>query len=350
MRIDLHYERTFNLNQSATSGGSYSRNFRPDYTLTLFPARYDSETSAEAEGKVAHLHFDAKYRAVKPDQIFGSDDEESVSEEKQDAKTVSTYQRGDLLKMHTYNDALRQTVGSYVLYPGGSEPKTEWRKFHEVAPGVGALVMKPGQEQCLETLAAFLEDVFAHQASQFTQHRYLADARYKTMQDRPETFAEDGADYQVARKHAPCVLLWLKKPTADVFRQHGFAYCHAVPKDDPEQSKKLDLDLSIEVGSEFLPCGGGRGQPIVGLGWRAKITSARFMSKEKLLGYLEGKGLAEQLSPSSVEHYLVFEFAEDADIASLALGAVHSKHRSGSPYMAVSCTWNEILDAQASIG
>jgi predicted component of viral defense system (DUF524 family) len=350
LRIDLHYERTFSWNKSATSGGSYSRQFRPDYTLSLYPARYKNESAAEAEGKVAHLHFDAKYRATKLAQVFGENSDVAIDEEKQTSKATSTYQRGDLLKMHTYNDALRQTIGSYVLYPGNSENKTELRKFHEISPGVGALVMKPGNGICLETLKSFLMDVFEHQSSQFTQQRYMADTRYKTIQDDPSTLNEDGAKYQVARLEAPCVVLWLKKKTADIFREHGFAYCHAVPKDAPEQSKKLDLDLSIEVGSEFLPCGGAQGEPIIGLGWRAKITSARFMAKEKLTDYIKEKGLSSKLTPESVNHYLLFEFAEDADIAALDLDAVHQKYRSGSKYMAVSSTWKEILDAQPTSG
>jgi predicted component of viral defense system (DUF524 family) len=350
LRIDLHYERTFSWNKSATSGGSYSRQFRPDYTLSLYPARYKNESAAQAEGKVAHLHFDAKYRANRLGQLFGEAGrkEEFISEEKQESKSISTYQRGDLLKMHTYNDALRQTIGSYVLYPGDGEDTTELRKFHEIAPGVGALVMKPGNSNCLDTLKNFLIDVFEHQSSQFTQQRYLADTRYKTIREDPKTLGEGQSRYNVARPDAPCVLLWLKKNTAEVFREYGFAYCHAVPKDAPEQSKKLDLDLSIEVGSEFLPCGGGQGKPIAGLGWRAKITSARFMSKEKLSEYIKIKGLTAKLKPSSVDHYLIFEFKEATEINKLDLDEVHKNHRSGSKYMAVSCRWRDILNAQLS--
>ena len=351
LRIDLHYERTFNLNKSATSGGSYSRQFRPDYTLSLYPATYETEARAEEDGKVAHLHLDAKYRANRLGQLFGEADrkEESISEEKQESKSISTYQRGDLLKMHTYNDALRQTIGSYVLYPGNNEDTTELRKFHEIAPGVGALVMKPSNSDCLDTLKYFLIDVFEHQSSQFTQQRYLADTHYKTIREDPETLHEGQSRYIVARPDAPCVLLWLMKNTAEVFREHGFAYCHAVPKDAPEQNRKLNLDLSIEIGSEFLPCGGGQGKPIAGLGWRAKITSARFMSKEKIQDYINNIGLTEVLTPSSVDHYLMFEFEAPTKITKLDLDQVHKNYRSGSKYMAVSCSWRTILDAQPSM-
>jgi len=347
LRIDLHYERTFSKSDKATSGASYSRQFRPDYTLSLFPARYETEAEAEKSGKVAHLHFDAKYRAAKIKEMFGdiSRDEESISSEKIESKAISTYQRGDLLKMHTYNDALRQTIGSYVLYPGDTEDKTELRKFHEIAPGVGALVMKPGNTECLNTLKAFLTEVFSHQSSQFTQQRYMADTRYKIIEQEHGTLKEDNATYFVARKNAPCVLVWLKKAAADIFREHGFAYCHATPDLD----KSLSLNLSVEIGSEFIPCGGAQGQPIKGLGWRAKITSARFMSKEKLSKFIKEKGLSEHLKPSSVKHYLVYEFKEATTINTLNLDAVHKKHRAESKYMAVSCKWQEILDSQTNL-
>ena len=69
--------------------------------------------------------------------------QEEVEDDKQDSLT-NTYKRGDLLKMHTYNDAIRRTVGSYVLYPGDFDSKTKnYRLFEEVLPGVGAFAIKP---------------------------------------------------------------------------------------------------------------------------------------------------------------------------------------------------------------
>ena len=350
LRIDLHYERTFSWNKSAISGGSYSRQFRPDYTLSLYPARYKNEPAAEAEGKVAHLHFDAKYRATKLAQVFGEDEvnEDIISTEKQQAKATSTYQRGDLLKMHTYNDALRQTIGSYVLYPGNSEDKTELRKFHEISPGVGALVMKPGNGICLETLKSFLMDVFEHQSSQFTQQRYMADTRYKTIQDRPETLDEDGTDYHVARKEAPCVLLWLRPEHEPEFRKHGFAYCRAIPDDT---NKSIDLDLSIQVGSEFIPIG-GPSYALAAKGWRAKTQSARFITKDKLISYIKSSHPKCKIRPTSdTKHYLLFEFCDSTPFKKIDVTTIHKLHRSGdSQYMAVSCKWSEILAEQLTSG
>ena len=120
-----------------------------------------------------------------------------------------------------------------------------------------------------------------------------------------------------------------------------------MPKDEPERSKELNLDLSIEIGSEFIPCGGGRGQPLTSLGWRAKVRSARFISKEKLAEYIESRGLSGALQPSSsIDHYLLFSFNEDRELPKKDLTEVHKKHRSGNRYMAVTCPWHEILKPQ----
>ncbi|MBK1791438.1 DUF2357 domain-containing protein [Persicirhabdus sediminis] len=349
VRIDLHYEKTFSHSESATSGQSYSRQFRPDYTLSLFPDRYKTEAAAAHEGKVAHLHFDAKYRIQNLQALFGEDHEstdDAITQEKLKNK-VSSYKRVDLLKMHTYNDALRKTIGSYVLYPGtGSEHRSEFKKFHEIAPSVGAHIMKPGNPECANSLKSFLIDVLNSQRSQFTQHSYIRDANHAIIENKPTILEEESVSYDVARKNAPCVLLWLKKSNSDIFRENGFAYCHAVPRNQTE-SHALDLNLSTEIGSEFIPCGGRQGEPISSLGWRAKVTSARFMAKQKLELYLQHKGLLSQLQPSSTAHYLVFEFDHVSKFAKQDLSAVHQKYRSGSKYMAVTCSWADILEASS---
>ena len=58
-------------------------------------------------------------------------------------EVTNTYKNADLLKMHTYNDAIRRTIGSYVLYPGESnlsdENESIFSLYDEILPGVGAL-------------------------------------------------------------------------------------------------------------------------------------------------------------------------------------------------------------------
>jgi predicted component of viral defense system (DUF524 family) len=343
LKVDLHYERTFSYNDGATHSGSYSRRFRPDYTLSIYPAAYQDESTAEKDGKVAHLHFDAKYRAEDITKLFGQTvfTDDDISAEKRDSKSERTYKRGDLLKMHTYNDALRHTIGSYVLYPGTEDQeRAQMSKFHEIAPGVGAMVMKPGNDACINTLKDFILDVLEHQSDSFSQYRYMSDTSYKTHNDKPVTVEEDGNTYSIARKDAPCVVLWLRQSDETVFRENGFAYCQAISE---EHKRTLDLNLSIEVGSEFIPCGGGRGAPKTGHGWRAKVRSARFISKDKLKDFIAGRDLSAVLNPNSVDHYLLFEFDEATDFQKLDLTEVYRKHRSGSDYMAVTCSWDDIL-------
>ena len=141
-RVNLYYNRTFSREEFSNTkyAGSYSRPFRPDYTLEVYPSDYLKPEDAIREGAVSYIHFDAKYRIMDLRSFIGPDEnemtEEQIKEEvendKQDSVT-NTYKRGDLLKMHTYNDAIRRTVGSYVLYPGDFDSKTKnYRLFEEV--------------------------------------------------------------------------------------------------------------------------------------------------------------------------------------------------------------------------
>ena len=106
----------------------------------------------------------------------------------------------------------------------------------------------------------------------------------------------------------------------------------------------LNLNLSIEVGSEFIPCGGGQGAAKIGLGWRGKVRSARFLAREKLKAYIEERGLSEELKPGSVDHYLLFEFDQATDFKKIDFSAIYRKFQSGSEYMAVTCSWSDILN------
>ncbi|MGB0414363.1 MAG: DUF2357 domain-containing protein [Coraliomargarita sp.] len=345
LHIDLHYERSFRRKRGATHSGSYSRTFKPDYTLSIYPRSYNCEAEAERDGKVAHLHFDAKYRAEEISSVFGSGDptEEELSIEKRESKSEQTYKRGDLLKMHTYNDALQHTIGSYVLFPGTKTESAERiPKFYEIAPGVGALVMKPGSESCLETLRNFIVDVFEHQADAFTQYRYIQDTDFQTLQHRPEMLEEPGAAYSIARRDAPCVLLYIPRKNEEDFKKYGYAYCRV---ENIGSAEPLNLDLSIEVGSEFIPYGGARAEAKQTRGWRGKIRTARFVEKNEARRYLLEKYPETKALPESEEchYYLLFEFDTVRQFKVLNVGPLHKEAEAQSRYMAISCTWDEIL-------
>lgn len=184
--ISLYYNRTFSSNEKNSDykaiRGSYSRQFRPDYTIVFYSG--NSENQAIKNGTIAYLHFDAKYRLDKDFRKIFSDEKEEekeLNEEENEIKVKQTYKRGDLYKMHTYNDAILKTVGSYVLYPGDNTLSDNKMKFfpayHEILPGVGAFAIKPIQkkyddkENPIENyhLKKFIEDCFIIQSNKFSQ-------------------------------------------------------------------------------------------------------------------------------------------------------------------------------------
>ena len=172
-RIKFYYNRTFGKKdfEGTDYQGSYSRDFRPDYTLVIFPSAY-KEDQAIKIGEVSFIHFDAKYRVTDITSLFGKEnlDSEDFSEQKKD-ETINTYNRGDLLKMHTYNDAIRKTIGSYVLYPGTSNKENEFKVYDELLPGVGAFAIRPGDKENAgaETLKKFISDIIDFKSKDSTR-------------------------------------------------------------------------------------------------------------------------------------------------------------------------------------
>ena len=193
VKVNLYYNRTFSKTDFCTSKyeGSYSRPFRPDYSLAIFPMLYNKgkhngEEEAMENSSVRLIHFDAKYRitdltSLIGDKSFVSYDAE-LSEEKIDS-VMNTYKRGDLLKMHTYNDAIRRTIGSFVLYPGSFDSNNTGNKlfslFDEILPGVGAFAIKPSIEELGKNeLKSFITTVFESiglKSSRLNRLKYYTD-------------------------------------------------------------------------------------------------------------------------------------------------------------------------------
>lgn len=118
----VSYNRTFSI----ASGGSYSTTLRPDITV-------------QDKFEQIFYHFDAKYRV---DFSIGSDNRENKS-----------FKNDDIVKMHSYLDAIYCSKSAMVLYPG-----TKFQFFERSSPsnvvtdmnsdfelnGVGALPLIPG--------------------------------------------------------------------------------------------------------------------------------------------------------------------------------------------------------------
>lgn len=164
LSVRFDYNRSFPFTDSPTMSGSWSRAMRPDYSLSFWPAN-ESENESEANGKMVRLHFDAKYRVDAYDKIFSRDafdsedpiESEYLNEIKDDSNR-KTYKRDDLLKMHAYRDAIKRSFGAYVLYPGSHNYNLQG--YHELLPGVGAFVMRPGMDS--KYLICFFEDLLSH--------------------------------------------------------------------------------------------------------------------------------------------------------------------------------------------
>lgn len=330
LRLHLFYERSFQWDTDAIAAASYSRQFKPDYTLAIFPADFANEADAAATGKIAYLHFDAKYRAENLKMIFGNDADD-LDEEKEEVKATSTYKRGDLLKMHTYNDAVRQTAGSYVLYPG-SDKETRLTKFHEILPGVGAFVLKPGKPECREALEGFLMDVFRHQADQFTQYRHFTDAIHSTVREEPTRY--DGGTTH--RPSASCVLIYTPSGKAGLFHDKQLVYCHALRDDDARSPVKIQLG-NLTGG---LICGytGGRAGEKKSLPWIAPILSCEMLSRESLKTALIKEGWPLSEMPGNASAYLLFRLGIPSPTRSRKITSLTP---SGS-YQAVSCTLGDL--------
>jgi predicted component of viral defense system (DUF524 family) len=343
LRLHLYYERTFQMEAAAAGATSYSRQFKPDYTLAIFPKRFDDEAQAAVEGKIAYVHFDAKYRAENMKMIFGEllkDEEADVAldSDKLENKATSTYQRGDLLKMHTYNDAVRQTAGSYVLYPG-SDTETRMDKFHEIVPGVGAFVLKPGNDVCRDELKKFLIDVFRHQANQFTQYRHFSDVIHATVREAP---SEIGG-HQSFRPTADCVLVYLKENVRDLCKQKKLVYTRAL-KDDEERSP-IRIRLGNLSGSVLCPYRGNRTAK-TSLPWLAPILSCEMMSRDALCKILRIEGWPLEMMPKSAAAYLLFRL----DVTAATETRNVSKLTPKEGYQAVSCRLGELNECQVIEG
>jgi predicted component of viral defense system (DUF524 family) len=170
LRIKFSFNRTFSGKKDYPTGGSWTRQMRPDYTLSMWPDGM-TDTEAEEAELIVHIHFDAKYKINNVKRWVDSAD---GTEEKVEQANVGSFKREDLLKMHAYKDAIRRTGGAYILYPG----EEGWSRegFHEVVPGLGAFPLRPSKtNDGSGALTSFIDKVVSHlldRASQRESNSY----------------------------------------------------------------------------------------------------------------------------------------------------------------------------------
>ncbi len=178
LKIKFSYNRTF-TNSNYPKGGSWTKQMRPDYTLSLWPADF-SEKKAEEQELIVHIHFDAKYK-VEGLKYLIDDTDTDLTKEKNEQKE-GTYKRADLLKMHAYKDAIRRTAGAYILYPGTEEYSR--KGFHEIIPGLGAFPVSPSNNgQGLNEIKSFIIEVLDHYSNRASQREELSYHTYEVNKD-----------------------------------------------------------------------------------------------------------------------------------------------------------------------
>lgn len=147
----FHVELCFNHQFSRDTNGTWTKSLRPDCSLHLVPHDPPGQDGV-------WLHFDAKYRVNRVEDLAGGFSDETVNLD-------------DIDKMHTYRDAILNAVGAYVVFPG-HQPLAH-SQFQEILPGLGAFPLRPsasGQPQGRAAIEHFLDRVFEHVATQTTQH------------------------------------------------------------------------------------------------------------------------------------------------------------------------------------
>lgn len=194
INLRLFFNRSFG--GGSGSGQSWSRAMRPDCSLQLI-------SPEDSDHDSVWVHFDAKYRIDRLDQIFSDADDVDDSDEPMSV-AAGRAKRDDLLKMHAYRDAIRRSAGSFVIYPGPNDAgaNTEYRQFHEVLPGIGAFALRPsvdGDASGMQALARFVEDLLTHHASLLTQQRR---GRYwESISFSPRTVPKSTSGWQPTRLH-----------------------------------------------------------------------------------------------------------------------------------------------------
>lgn len=193
LNIKFSFNRTFNGRNKYPQSGSWTKSMRPDYTLSIWPEKI-SESQAEKEELIVHLHFDAKYKIEKLIEIIdqqkskNEDEGESLNFEKKE-ESKGKYKNADLLKMHAYKDAIRRTGGAYILYPG--EEKLTEKGFHELIPGLGAFPVRPNKtDNGTVDLKAFIMDVLDHFLNRASHRENMAFRTFDIHNKKPNNLTD----------------------------------------------------------------------------------------------------------------------------------------------------------------
>lgn len=300
LNVEFSYNKTFLGGKEYPEGGSWTRNFRPDYTLSVWPFGIELE-QAEVEELIVHIHFDAKYKIENLKTIFGIN--ENLEEEKEEHKK-GTYKRADILKMHTYRDAIRRTAGAYVLYPGSQSDNKQG--YHELLPGLGAFAIRPSrQNNGTEELKKFLNEVVKHFLNRASQREIMSLKTYEIYKDNNSTELNEALPeaYGINRSMIPdetfILVAFYEKDKWEWIINKGLYNARA---EDDRGSLRLG---PTEVGAKYLLLH-SRNETKTGKLLKIIETGPRVFSKQTLI---------EKDYPSlpSQNYYLVYKVEEVTD-------------------------------------
>lgn len=183
LNIRFNYNRSFGGNNKYPKSGSWTTTLKPDYTLSFWPYGI-SESEAEKQEIIVHVHFDAKYKIANLTDFLGRNAENDLDAEKTENRK-GIYKNIDLLKMHAYKDAIRRTGGAYVLYPG--DKSINQKGFHEIIPGLGAFPVQPSKSDSgIGELKAFILEIIDHFIDRASQREKLAYRTFDIHKNPPD--------------------------------------------------------------------------------------------------------------------------------------------------------------------
>jgi hypothetical protein len=329
-RLDRTLELELTFNRIFADQASWTLEMHPDYSLRIKAADDDLVSPS-------WIHFDAKYKI---DRLQELTDSMSVGDSPGD---FNQPKRDDLLKMHAYRDAIRRSVGAYVIFPStasaGSDSAT-FRRFHEMVPGIGAFPLRPsdvGDADGHALLMKFLDGLVTHFASSITQDRR---GRYW----ETEVFADEPR---------PGAVGWpggMMKPPADTIVLLGhvhdaahLAWIHATRRynlqaDQRTGSVGLESDLGVDL---ILLYGSGLSVPEL---W-AVSGHPEIWTADQMLA----RGYPHELGASN----LCIEIAQAVrDVpsvvdAKVAINLVRKQVDSPAPGAPMTCTLAELLESLA---
>lgn len=238
LRLELWANRSFT--NGAKPDSSWSLRMKPDCSMRI---------ASEDQGPLGFsvwLHFDAKYRLDEAPLDDGTPSSDSPL-------------NADIVKMHAYHDAIRRSVGSYVLYPGADTERATHRAYQEVVPGVGAFPLRPtegGQASSASrtALSRFIDDVLNHAAAQGTgmeRARYWTAKAYQQPSEVPRFLDvnKPPADSSVLLGYvrSPGHLAWIEQTGLYNMRAEGSRY-GSIGLDGAEATADLALLYSPGLG------------------------------------------------------------------------------------------------------